>query len=470
MSATLADRFERALHEILGRVCISEGGVAVAYSGGLDSSVLLHLVNAYARQRQLRVYAFHVHHGLSPNADAWLRYCQHECERLSMPFAASRVTIDIRSPFGTEQAARSKRYEALGELCRQHQVKVLLTAHHENDQVETVLLQMLRGCGVAGIGGMEEMCLAPRLLGDAQISLVRPLLGVARAELEHFASVHAICHIDDESNADTRYTRNALRHDVLPVLAECFPGFEQRISRLGEHARAAQRLLNVLAEQDLAACREGDRLRLDQMRRLDEDRVNNLLRYWFALHHLRMPSSAWLTELRVQLFSCDADARIRVTHPECEVRRYRNRMLLVRRGAASQAPAQHFFWRGERMIEFADWRGSVEFLQAEEGVDVDWLQGRELVLDVRRSSELFKPSAKRPSRSLKHHFQAAGIPEWERDRLPVIRSYGKLLFVAGLGWNWREVSVCAGGVHLLWRPKNGSEEKFSLFESACIQR
>ena len=157
-SARLAETFQRALGDILARVAVlapastpPPTAIAVAYSGGLDSSALLQLTHAAASQQGLRLFAFHIHHGLSPNADSWQAHCAATCERLGITFEARRIQLDTRSQSGTEEAARLLRYAALGALCRAHQVPLLLTAHHQDDQAETGLLQLLRGSGVAGL-------------------------------------------------------------------------------------------------------------------------------------------------------------------------------------------------------------------------------------------------------------------------------------------------------------------------------
>jgi tRNA(Ile)-lysidine synthase len=383
-AASVNDAFERALEEILARVCISApaqrkpGAIAVAYSGGLDSSVLLHLMRDYAMRRCIPLFAFHIHHGISPNADDWLAHCERECQRLGVAFEARRITLSKREVSGVEEAARLGRYAALGELCRKHGATLLLTAHHHDDQAETVLLQLLRGSGVAGLGGMEFANSAPDLLGDATLRMARPLLALTRAELESFAEAEHIDFVEDESNADPRYMRNALRHRVMPALEEYFPGFHQRIARTAQHARAAQRLLNELAAQDLALCQEGECIAIDGLRRLGPDRIDNVLRFWFASRGIRMPATSWLTEMRTQLLDARADARICVTHADCHIRRHRNLIFLVPRDAddVARVPPFSFRWRGEATMSFAAYRGTLHFDQGEEGVDPEWLRGQ----------------------------------------------------------------------------------------------
>lgn len=171
--------------------------------------------------------------------DDWLAHCENECIRLGVSFDSQRVQIDPQSGDGIEAEAREKRYRALGEMCRKHDIPLLLTAHHEDDQVETVLLQLMRGTGVAGLSGMEASSHSPELLGDETLFLGRPLLSVSRKELASWLVEAGITHIDDDSNDDVAYTRNAIRHRLVPVLEDLFPGFQKRLFRTAQHAGSA---------------------------------------------------------------------------------------------------------------------------------------------------------------------------------------------------------------------------------------
>lgn len=412
--------------------------------------VLLHLARAWAHERGVPLFAFHVHHGLSPNADQWLAHCERACAELGIALDYRRVSV-IKDKSGVEQAARKLRYAALGEMCRAHGVTLLLTAHHLDDQAETVLLQMLRGSGIAGVAGMDEANKAPALLGDAGILMARPLLPVSRAELEAHARGHNVSWIDDESNLDTRYARNALRHDVIPALAKHFPGFQQRLARTAVHAQSAQRLLNELAAQDLAACLDGDALDLGRLRALSGDRVNNLLRYWFGMRGIRMPSTSWLEEMVAQVQGAREDAQLRVTHPECEIRRHRERLFITPRlqdlaGMRDKhdigvlhREGQAFTWQGEASIAFPDYGGVLHFDRAGQGIDAGWLRGRALRIDFRQGGERLKPALNRPTRSLKAHYQTLGVPAWERERLPVVFAGTDLLFASGIGMDCKHL-------------------------------
>lgn len=450
-AASLADAFERALEEIRTRVSISS--FAIAYSGGLDSAALLHLAGDYAVRHGLQVFAFHVHHGLSPNADAWLAHCERECVRRRIRFDARRINLDERKGDSIEQAARNKRYAALSELCRAHQVPLLLTAHHQDDQAETVLLQMIRGSGVAGISGMRRAGAAPGLLGDPDLILGRPLLDVTRNDLESFVVQHRLEYVSDESNADARYARNALRHHVFPSLAAYFPGFQERFVRVAHHAQAAQSLLDELAAQDLAGCLDREGINVGRLKTLSAERGNNMLRYWFSVHGMRMPSTAWLSEMRSQLLDARDDAQILVTHPEGEIRRHRGRVFLTpRRNTELHCAPLAFRWHGEARMAFPAFGGALYFDMAEQGVDADWLRAQQLELRHRHGGEKLKLAPNRSTKSLKHHYQNLDVPAWERSRLPMVTASGSMLFAAGIGMDCRNApTVGENGIRLRWQ-------------------
>ncbi|MES2129955.1 MAG: tRNA lysidine(34) synthetase TilS [Pseudomonadota bacterium] len=433
----------------------AHAGVAIAFSGGLDSSALLRLAHGWCKTHAIPLHAFHVHHGLSPNADAWLGHCADACAALGVPFAAARVTVE-KGKSGTEAAARKLRYAALGRLCAEHGVNLLLTAHHLDDQAETVLLQLLRGSGTAGLSGMDGANAAPDLLGNPTLVMARPLLAASRAQLEAYVTEHAIAHIDDESNADPRFARNALRHQVMPALALAFPGFQERFARSAAHAQSAQRLLSELAAQDLATCLQGDCLDVARLRAMSTDRAYNLLRHWFHVRGLSMPSTAWLAEMLVQLLEARHDAQLLVTHPDCHIRRHRDRLYITPKLAdldgmrdpddegVLDKEGEAFRWDGQAQIAFPAYGGVLHIEEAAQGLDPAWLRAQALVIDFRKGGERLKPAANRSTKSLKYHFQALDVPAWERGRLPIVWAGADLLFAAGIGMDCRHATASPG--------------------------
>jgi tRNA(Ile)-lysidine synthase len=444
----IEDVFERALAIIRARVVLpapaSGEVVAIAYSGGLDSSALLHLAHRHAQKNGNKLLAFHVHHGLSADADAWPQHCASQCAALDITFASQRVQLADAGASGIEAAARSSRYAALGALCRDHNVTLLLTAHHQDDQAETVLLQLLRGSGVAGLSGMDTANCAPDLLGDAELVMARPLLSLSREQLAGFVAREAITHVDDASNLDTRYARNALRHEVMPALATFFPGFQHRLARTASHAQSAQRLLIELATQDLALCAAGEALDISCLRSLSPDRADNLLRYWFGSRGVRMPSTSWLLEMRTQLFEAKPDAQLCVTHADCHIRRHRDQVFITPHRIEfdpEELPVVGFHWHGEARLDFPDLNGTLLFDDAEQGVGANWLREQALAISLRSGGERLKPAPNRSTRALKYHYQAGNVPAWERERLPVVRVGKKLLFAAGVGMDCHHFST-----------------------------
>ena len=467
-SVTLTTSFAQALDGL--RASSLHDPVAIACSGGLDSMVLLHLAASYAREHGVALHVLHVHHGLSSNADAWLDHVEAASATIGARFDARRVEVK-NSGTGTEAAARKLRYAALGAMCREHGVKLMLTAHHIDDQAETVLLQLLRGSGTAGLSGMDAANAAPDLLGNPALVMARPLLQHSRLDLERYAEANAISWVDDESNADPRFARNALRHQVMPALALAFPGFQQRFARSAAHAQSAQRLLTELAEQDLRASQLGDALDVAVLRTLSLDRVTNLLRHWFAVRGLAMPSTAWLSELVTQLLEARPDAQLLVTHPECHLRRHRERLYITPKlpelagmrdpdddgieGIAVKE-GQRFMWSGEARLDFPDYGGVLHFDQAVSGLDAAWLRSQPLQIDFRKGGERLKLAANRPTRSLKAHYQSSDVPAWERPRLPVVWTGKELLFAAGIGMDCAHAAGAgSGAVSLRWEATGG---------------
>ncbi|NHZ39371.1 tRNA lysidine(34) synthetase TilS [Massilia aquatica] len=463
-NAALAAQFAQALDALRGQG--DRPSVAIAYSGGLDSSALLHLAAQYASANDVPLFAFHIHHGISPNADAWLAHCEAACAALGVTFAARRVVLQ-KSRSGVEAAARKLRYAALGDMCREHGVRLMLTAHHLDDQAETVLLQLLRGSGTAGLSGMDAANAAPELLGNPDLVMARPLLPVSRQQLEAYVAAYALAWVEDESNTHPRYARNALRHQVMPALATAFPGYQERFARSAAHAQSAQRLLNELAVQDLAGCLVDDCIDVAKLRAMSLDRAYNMLRYWFGLRALRMPSTAWLTEMVTQLVEARHDAQLLVTHPDCHVRRHRDRLYITPKLAdlAGQRDpddegvfvkeGERFTWNGEASMAFPAYGGVLHFEQAEQGFDSAWLRAQALQIDFRKGGERLKPAANRPTRPLKYHYQACNVPAWERERLPVVSSGKDLLFAAGIGMDCHHFGdASAPLIRLRWEARN----------------
>lgn len=445
LSTIIADQVQATIYR----------GLAIAYSGGVDSAVLLALAVVFAREKNIPVFAFHIHHGLSPNADRWLEHCRTACVQAGAVFFAEKIEIDDPSKNGIEAAARTARYRALGDFCSKYQLPLILTAHHQDDQAETLLLQLLRGSGVSGLSGMDLFNQAPNLLGTNEVILARPLLKQKKQVLLDFAKKNAIDYVEDESNFDTRYTRNALRHMVMPVLEQISPGYAERLSRSAQHMQSTSQLLVELAKVDLAKCMKDQELQIQLMRELSHARIENLLRFWLSTLNVRMPSTARLSEIRNQLFDARADARITVHHDELEIHRYENKIYAIPKSLIDSATISphEFIWRGESMIHFPEFYGHLCFESSAYGVEIAWLKEQNLSLRVRHGGERIRIAPNRPTRDIKSHFQALRIPFWERLELPFLYAGEALLYVAKVGV---QASFCrsdsTGLVTFRWQP------------------
>lgn len=282
--------------------------LCVGLSGGRDSVVLLHLLGRLGFGPRLS--AIHVHHGLSPHADAWAAFCGDFCRRMDVPLRIEHVVVAAGSGLGLEAAARDARYAAFARCA----ADCLLLAHHQGDQAETLLFNLVRGSGVAGAAGMP----AERPLGG--LRLLRPLLAVPRTDVEDYAAGQGLAWIDDESNADTGFSRNFLRHEVLPLLANRFPAASACLAGAATHFAEADELLAELAESDWLACADGDALPVAALRRLSEVRLKNLLRYRLRRLGWRAPAARRLDEFVRQLRAAAPDRHPALQLPDGEMR------------------------------------------------------------------------------------------------------------------------------------------------------
>jgi len=386
--------------------------VCAGFSGGLDSTVLLDLLADAARAGAIELTALHVHHGLSPNADAWTHACEAACARHGVPLSIERV--DVRpGGEGIEAAARAARYAA---YARRGEEFVAL-AHHREDQAETVLLQLLRGTGLRGAGGMPEL----RTLAPGGPRLFRPLLDVPREAIRAYARDHALGWVEDESNAKRDADRNYLRHDVAPLLDARFPGWRGSLGRFARRAAGVHELLEEAARAGRDAPAAHPELQLVS------------LRHFLRAEGLRMPSEAALADMARQLYGARPGAQVRLVHDGHLIRRYRG-MLYVQPVSAPSGAAYRVAWSGEAEVALGEGRGSVRFesatgagLAAEAHAQGHWF------FAPRAGGERLRLRAAGPSRTLKNLLQEHAVPPWQREVLPLLFHEERLVWVPGVG-------------------------------------
>ena len=430
--------------------------IAVAYSGGRDSTALLHATLVQAAAIGIDVVALHVHHGLSPNADHWLAHCEAQCLRwaqrgLPVRLLARRLTDRPERGDSIEAWARRARYRALRAGALGAGASAVLLAHHRRDQAETVLLQALRGAGPAGLAGMPA-----RVERDGVVWL-RPWLARPRSEIDAYVRRHRLVHIDDESNIDPRFARNRLRLEVWPALSTAFSDAEVTLAATAAWAAEANQALNELAKLDLEAVSNEQGLDASSWRTLSAARRSNVLRAWLkrAAGGEAAPASLVLRLLD----ELPAQRAARWPHPAGELRLYRGTLSLDARAAVPRTAgaARETTLQVSRAgtYRLPGWGGSLRVARVREGgVPLAWLG--QLDLKAREGAEQFQAGIGRPPRSLKKQFQNAGIAAWERDG-PLFYSGGQLVFVPGLGLDARVIGLPGQSlVTLHWEGAQGS--------------
>jgi tRNA(Ile)-lysidine synthase len=418
----------------------------VAYSGGLDSQVLLTLARRTLPLSQLK--AIHLHHGLHPEADEWQRHCQQYCQANSIPLQVK--TLALKPGSSLESRAREARYAVFADQLEAGDI--LLMAHHQDDQIETMLYHLLRGSGPRGLGGIP----ASRPLRDAQ--LARPLLNYSRQEIKEFAETNALSWVEDHSNQNTAFDRNFLRHTIIPALKQRWPEAGKAFQRSAGLLQEAGLLLNELAQLDAGFNFNTvtPYLPLAGIKMLEASRQRNLLHQWFAAlaqtYTLPMPGFEELRKLVSELIPAAEDAKPLVSWKSetvnVQARRFRD-CLYVLKDFADSAPEDVYTLSPEQSLQLPAYLGTVSLRKAKANELGFSLTGNQLT-EIRFSADekSVKPYGRR-TRSLKKIYQDYAVPPWLRDRVPLLYIDDQLAALADL-------FVCD------WAAVNEGENRFNL--------
>jgi tRNA(Ile)-lysidine synthase len=390
----------------------------IAYSGGLDSQVLLSLFHELRAELNITFRAVHINHGISVNAHTWTRHCQQTCESLGVDFVAHSIQLNLQKGDSLEAAARAKRYDIFAEMLAVGDV--LLTAHHEDDQAETMLLQLFRGSGIKGLSAM------PVMKSFAKGFHGRPLLSFSRAELEQYAREQKLTWIEDESNQDTTLTRNFIRHDILTRLKSRWPSVTSSISRSASHCAENHKLLNDFSQEMKCEGSRKNTLSVAKLLQLTQEQQKFVLRAWIHQCHYLMPDTRKMQTILRDVLLASQDSQPQVKWGGVILRRHRDDLHLV---PASNSFDKHaeFFWCVEGELHLPE----VGCLKS------SWVSGSGLRSDITDVVVRFRQGGEKielPNRgrhTLKNLFQEWDVLPWERGCLPLIYAGDKIIAIPG---------------------------------------
>jgi tRNA(Ile)-lysidine synthase len=433
---------ERLLRELNGLAALSgdPARLVIAYSGGLDSTVLLHALAVSREIHGKSLLAVYVDHGLHEGSGQWGDHCESFARLLDVEFVRLSVDVMTDAGKGMEAAARIARYDIFHSLIREGDW--LLSAHHKDDQAETLLLNLMRGSGPSGLAGIGEI--QPFGLGW----LVRPLLDVSRTALRNYADVHDLSWIDDPSNEDRQFDRNFLRHEILPRLEERWSGVSGRLRQSAVLASEAATMLDQLANEDLQALADRpDRLSLDALRTLPHERQRNVIRYVVRELGLPAPPSKQLRSIVADLLPAREDAQPLVQWKGAEVRRYRDHVYVLPESKfGSETGAMPL---KDNAVDLGAGMGELRLVAgAAKGLAREVIDAG-LEVRFRSGGEEIKPAGQSHTKKLKKLLQDEGIVPWMRDRLPLLYSGGELVAVADL-WIASD-AASEPGVAVCWK-------------------
>ena len=410
--------------------------VVIAYSGGVDSTVLAHLL-LRQRRRLGALRLVHVDHGLQSASAQWSRHCARQARSWRVPFTSLRVEVELARGASPEAAARAARYAALESAITAGEV--LVTAQHRDDQVETLLLQLFRGAGVAGLAAMPAIA----NFGDGRIA--RPLLEIPRASLLDYANAHRLRWIEDPTNTELRFVRNFLRHEVLPVIRARWPGADVAIARTARHMADAQSLLSQIARADLARVVDGAALRVAGLKSLPRTRRLNALREFIRNAGAESPSSARTLKIAENLLTARPDAQPQVHWAGGVMRRRAGRLELqvvseVSARIETENPLKTWRWKREPECIVNQAGDRLRIISDAQGpIDLDALPPL-LAVRARVGGETLRPTARGRTRALKKLLQDAKMSVEERARLPLLFSGDRLI---AAGDRWIDASIAA---------------------------
>ena len=395
----------------------------IAYSGGMDSHVLLCAMAECQKQNSLiQIRALHINHHLNPNADQWECHCKKIAQQLGVPFHVKSLRLTLNPGDSIEAVARKARYDVLQDHI--HDKENVLTAHTQNDQAETFLLQLLRGAGVKGLSAMP----LKKKIGKGY--LLRPFLKMNREELKKYAEKNHLHWIKDDMNFELRFNRNYLRHEVLPILCRRWPEVFSVISRSASHCAEAAHLLDQLADVNLQAMQMKGALAIESLLQLTPERQRNVLRRWIQRLGFGVPQTKQLEQIRSDVLKASVDAAPIFIYDSTEIRRYGN-VLYISTTSSEYDTRMIIPWNLNNLLNLP---GTLGVLQAtkKKGKGISTaINIQQITVRFRLGGERCQPAGRKETHSLKKLMQEWKIPPWQRDRIPLIYYDDELISVVG---------------------------------------
>ncbi len=420
------ESFWRDLSKLHSSYMQADAHYLLAYSGGLDSHVLLHLLVELKKLKRInRLGVVHINHQLHADSFQWAAHCEQQCEQYQLSCDTINVVVDKNSGLGLEAAARQARYAAFKTLVTNK--TLLLTAQHADDQVETFLLQSLRGGGVKGLAAM------PAIKRFEKGYLSRPLLSVTQQDITDYASQQHLSWVDDPSNDNTNFDRNYLRQHVVPALKQRWPAIHKTFARVTQHQAENKKLLTELAQMDLQQLEAVDNtLSISRLRVLSLHRQKNVLRYW--LHNiigLSMPDATHLNRILNEVLNAAADSQPCVRWGSATVRRYQDKLYADNIAADKLLQVENLNWAPQKQYRFGLKQLFTEQCEGQ-GLSANQLQSKNVTIRFRQGGETCCPQGRGPHQhKLKKLFQEWQIPPWQRSAIPLVYVDNVLAQVVG---------------------------------------
>ncbi len=391
--------------------------ILVAYSGGIDSTVLLYLADKLAKQEKINISAIHVNHNINVDSKKWENHCKNFCKNIDIPLIIKNINIELNSKESIEESARNKRYTAIYSIMKEN--TVMMTGHHADDQVETFFYNLFRGAGVKGLSSMPEIRLAKKGIH------LRPLLGFNKNTLKDFANQFDLDFITDSSNENINFSRNYIRSEILPVIEKKWPNYSKTIQRAINNISIAQKLNLELASKDFERFKVYGKKNIINInvRSLEENRFNNVIRFWIGENDFKMPTLEQINSIKKNVFYAGEDKRPFFSCNSYEMHRFKD-LVEIMLPLKKHDPTKIYKWKKDEKLIIPNlsielsWKNLEQRFgqQIKDNVEVRFRQkGQNIKIN--------------PTKSLKDFMRERNIPPWQRDRTLLIYINNELKIV-----------------------------------------